>query len=89
MPDSSLVLMPISPGLGSQGRDLQLCMWELAEGRNAVVDSVRLESVGFCRSTVLADSTQRWTLAIPGRGSDEVSTFPPPPSPFTALSHLQ
>ncbi|XP_049620611.1 guanine nucleotide-binding protein subunit beta-like protein 1 isoform X2 [Suncus etruscus] len=64
--------------LSGQGRDLQLCMWELAEGRNAVVDSVRLESVGFCRSTILADSTQRWTLAIPGRGSSEVQILEMP-----------
>ncbi|KAJ8776709.1 hypothetical protein J1605_015298 [Eschrichtius robustus] len=59
--------------LDVQGRDLKLCVWDLAEGRNAVVDSVLLESVGFCRGSVLAGGLQRWMLAVPGRGSDEVS----------------
>ncbi|XP_042090827.1 guanine nucleotide-binding protein subunit beta-like protein 1 isoform X3 [Ovis aries] len=64
--------LPRGPQLLSQGRDLQLCVWDLAEGRGAVVDAVRLESVGFCRASVLAEGPQRWTLAVPGRGSDEV-----------------
>lgn len=63
----------LSLGFGSQGRDLKLCLWDLAEGRNAVVDSVCLESVGFCRSSVLAGGQQHWMLAVPGRGSNEVS----------------
>lgn len=37
------------------------------------MDSVLLESVGFCRGSVLAGGLQRWLLAVPGRGSDEVS----------------
>jgi hypothetical protein len=60
----------------SQGRDQRLCLWDLAEGRNAVVDSVHLESVGFCRSSVLADGQLHWTLAVPGKGTDEVRTSP-------------
>ncbi|XP_067555994.1 guanine nucleotide-binding protein subunit beta-like protein 1 isoform X2 [Pseudorca crassidens] len=62
----------------SQGRDLKLCVWDLAEGRNAVVDSVLLESVGFCRGSVLAGGLQRWLLAVPGRGSDEVQILEMP-----------
>lgn len=38
-----------------------------------MVDAVHLESVGFCRASVLAEGPQRWMLAVPGRGSDEVS----------------
>ena len=64
---------PVSSYFGSQGRDLKLCVWDLAEGRNAIVDSVLLESMGFCRGSVLAGGLQRWMLAVPGRGSDEVS----------------
>lgn len=64
---------PASSCSGSQGRDLQLCVWDLAEGRNAVVDAVRLESMGFCRASVLAEGPQRWLVAVPGRGNDEVS----------------
>uniref|UniRef100_A0A3Q1MAU3 G protein subunit beta 1 like n=1 Tax=Bos taurus TaxID=9913 RepID=A0A3Q1MAU3_BOVIN len=65
-----------APGTpAAQGRDLQLCVWDLAEGRNAVVDAVHLESVGFCRASVLAEGPQRWMLAVPGRGSDEVQVL--------------
>ncbi|XP_035870474.1 guanine nucleotide-binding protein subunit beta-like protein 1 isoform X3 [Phyllostomus discolor] len=66
-----LQTLPQGPQLLSQGRDLRLCLWDLAEGRNAVVDSVGLESVGFCKGSLLARGPQRWTLAVPGRGSDE------------------
>lgn len=64
--------LPRGPQLLSQGRDLQLCVWDLAEGRSAVVDAMHLESVGFCRASVLAEGPQRWMLAVPGRGNDEV-----------------
>uniref|UniRef100_A0A9L0SST2 G protein subunit beta 1 like n=1 Tax=Equus caballus TaxID=9796 RepID=A0A9L0SST2_HORSE len=70
----------VRPGIltSCQGRDLKLCLWDLGEGRNAVVDSVRLESIGFCRGSVLARGHQHWTLAVPGRGSDEVQILEMP-----------
>ncbi|KAG8521956.1 Guanine nucleotide-binding protein subunit beta-like protein 1 [Galemys pyrenaicus] len=69
----------LSPlGFGSQGRDLKLCLWDLAEGRNAVVDFLCLENVGFCRGSILAGEQQRWTLAVPGKGSDEVQILEMP-----------
>ncbi|XP_074062594.1 guanine nucleotide-binding protein subunit beta-like protein 1 isoform X2 [Macrotis lagotis] len=56
----------------SQGRDLKLCLWDLAEGRNAPVDSLSLDSVGFCKGSILTEGTQRcWLLAVPGKGMDE------------------
>jgi WD40 repeat protein len=67
-----LQLLSQGSQLHSQGRDQRLCLWDLAEGRNAVVDSVHLESVGFCRSSVLAYGQLHWTLAVPGKGTDEV-----------------
>ncbi|XP_042766157.1 guanine nucleotide-binding protein subunit beta-like protein 1 [Panthera leo] len=70
--------LPQGHQLLSQGRDLKLCLWDLAEGRNAVVDSMRLESMGFCRSTVLARGQGHWMLAMPGRGSDEVQILEMP-----------
>ncbi|XP_013373374.1 PREDICTED: guanine nucleotide-binding protein subunit beta-like protein 1 isoform X3 [Chinchilla lanigera] len=73
-----LQMLPQSPQLLSQGRDLRLCLWDLAEGRNAVVDSVCLESVGFCRSSVLAEGQARWMLAVPGKGTDEVQILEMP-----------
>lgn len=78
----------VSSWSGSQGRDLKLCLWDLAEGRNAVVDSMRLESMGFCRSTVLARGQRHWMLAMPGRGSDEVSTSPCGAPGSTSCWHL-
>ncbi|XP_065746559.1 guanine nucleotide-binding protein subunit beta-like protein 1 [Phocoena phocoena] len=73
-----LQTLPQGPQLLSQGRDLKLCVWDLAEGRNTVVDSVLLESVGFCRGSVLAAGLQRWMLAVPGRGIDEADSSPRP-----------
>lgn len=43
------------------------------------MDSVGLESVGFCRASILPRGQQRWMLAVPGGGSDEVSTSLPRP----------
>ncbi|XP_021500856.1 guanine nucleotide-binding protein subunit beta-like protein 1 isoform X2 [Meriones unguiculatus] len=62
----------------SQGRDLRLCVWDLAEGRNAIMDSVQLDSVGFCRSSVLTRGQLSWMLAVPGKGSDEVQILEMP-----------
>ncbi|EHH62319.1 Guanine nucleotide-binding protein subunit beta-like protein 1, partial [Macaca fascicularis] len=73
-----LQMLPQGHQLLSQGRDLKLCLWDLAEGRNAVVDSVRLESVGFCRSSILAGGQPRWMLAVPGKGGDEVQILEMP-----------
>ncbi|ELW64716.1 Guanine nucleotide-binding protein subunit beta-like protein 1 [Tupaia chinensis] len=70
-------LHTLSPGhqLLSQGRDLTLRLWDLAEGRNAVVDSVQLQSMGFCRSSVLAGGQSRWMLAVPGKDSEASGPF--------------
>ncbi|XP_047616438.1 guanine nucleotide-binding protein subunit beta-like protein 1 isoform X2 [Phacochoerus africanus] len=73
-----LQTLPQGPQLLSQGRDLKLCLWDLAEGRNTVVDSVHLESVGFCRGSILAGGQSRWMLAVPGSGSDEVQILEMP-----------
>uniref|UniRef100_A0A7N5K056 Thioredoxin reductase 2 n=1 Tax=Ailuropoda melanoleuca TaxID=9646 RepID=A0A7N5K056_AILME len=73
-----LQTLPQGHQLLSQGRDLKLRLWDLAEGRNAVVDSVPLESLGFCRSSVLARGQERWMLAVPGRGSEEVQILEMP-----------
>ncbi|XP_032731779.1 guanine nucleotide-binding protein subunit beta-like protein 1 isoform X4 [Lontra canadensis] len=73
-----LQTLPQGHQLLSQGRDLKLRLWDLAEGRNTIVDSVALESMGFCRSSVLAGAQERWMLAVPGRGSDEVQILEMP-----------
>lgn len=73
-----LKTLPEGHQLLSQGRDLQLCLWDLAEGRNTIMDSVQLDSVGFCRSSVLTRGQQCWMLAVPGKGSDEVQILEMP-----------
>uniref|UniRef100_A0A2R8MJG3 G protein subunit beta 1 like n=1 Tax=Callithrix jacchus TaxID=9483 RepID=A0A2R8MJG3_CALJA len=85
-----LQTLPQGHQLLSQGRDLKLCLWDLAEGRNAVVDSVPLESVGFCRSSILVQGQPRWMLAVPGKGSNEVRASPPeaPCSPNSSAHPL-
>ena len=52
------------------------------------MDSMHLESMGFCRSTVLARGQGHWMLAMPGRGSDEVSTSPCGAPGSTSCWHL-
>uniref|UniRef100_A0A8C0W3C8 Guanine nucleotide-binding protein subunit beta-like protein 1 n=1 Tax=Castor canadensis TaxID=51338 RepID=A0A8C0W3C8_CASCN len=73
-----LQFLPQGSQLLSQGRDQRLCLWDLTEGTNTVVDSVHLESVGFCRSSVLAYGQLHWTLAMPGKGTDEVQILEMP-----------
>nr|XP_045374001.1 guanine nucleotide-binding protein subunit beta-like protein 1 isoform X5 [Camelus bactrianus] len=73
-----LQTLPPGPQLLSQGKELCVCVCDLAEGRNAIVDSVCLESVGFCRGSVLACGPQRWMLAMPGKGGDEVQILEMP-----------
>ncbi|XP_072000590.1 guanine nucleotide-binding protein subunit beta-like protein 1 isoform X2 [Engystomops pustulosus] len=59
--------------LMSQGRDLQICTWNLAEGRNTVLGSIPLDSVGFCKCSLL--NTERCLLAIPGKESSQVQVI--------------
>lgn len=40
------------------------------------MDSVQLDSVGFCKSSILVREQLCWMLAVPGKGSDEVRTSP-------------
>ncbi|KAK1156590.1 guanine nucleotide-binding protein subunit beta-like protein 1 isoform X1 [Acipenser oxyrinchus oxyrinchus] len=50
----------------SQGHDLRVCMWDLAEGRSVVTDSILTESVGFCQCSLLDREGGHWLLAVPG-----------------------
>ncbi|KAJ8005817.1 hypothetical protein DPEC_G00121820 [Dallia pectoralis] len=56
----------------SQGRDMRVCQWDLAEGRSEVKDSVWTGSVGFCRCSLLETGPGRWLLAHPGEAMEEV-----------------
>uniref|UniRef100_A0A8C5MBL9 G protein subunit beta 1 like n=1 Tax=Leptobrachium leishanense TaxID=445787 RepID=A0A8C5MBL9_9ANUR len=57
----------------SQGRDLQICTWSLAEGRNEVIDTLPLENVGFCKSSLLM--TDPPLLAMPGKEGSQVQVL--------------
>ncbi|CAI5797347.1 guanine nucleotide-binding subunit beta 1 isoform X1 [Podarcis lilfordi] len=56
----------------SQGRDQNICLWDLAEGRSIVTDSVSTENIGFCKCSLLEVEERRWLLAMPWKGLEEV-----------------
>ncbi|XP_053225465.1 guanine nucleotide-binding protein subunit beta-like protein 1 isoform X2 [Podarcis raffonei] len=62
----------------SQGRDQNICLWDLAEGRSIVTDSVSTENIGFCKCSLLEVEERRWLLAMPWKGLEEpkVSSHP-------------
>nr|XP_021140201.1 guanine nucleotide-binding protein subunit beta-like protein 1 isoform X1 [Columba livia]XP_021140207.1 guanine nucleotide-binding protein subunit beta-like protein 1 isoform X1 [Columba livia]XP_021140214.1 guanine nucleotide-binding protein subunit beta-like protein 1 isoform X1 [Columba livia]XP_021140219.1 guanine nucleotide-binding protein subunit beta-like protein 1 isoform X1 [Columba livia]XP_021140220.1 guanine nucleotide-binding protein subunit beta-like protein 1 isoform X1 [Colum len=59
----------------SQGRDQRICMWDLAEGRTSVTDSVFTENVGFCRCSLLKVAQGRWLMAMAAKATDEVQVL--------------
>ncbi|KAG7489865.1 hypothetical protein JOB18_022328 [Solea senegalensis] len=56
----------------SQGRDMQVCQWDLREGRSEVVDSVWTGSVGFCQCSLLETSSGSSLLAFAGQQTEEI-----------------
>ncbi|XP_036383394.1 guanine nucleotide-binding protein subunit beta-like protein 1 [Megalops cyprinoides] len=57
----------------SQGRDMQVCTWDLSGGRCSVTDSFLTGSVGFCQCSLLETQPGRWLLAHPAAAMEEVS----------------
>uniref|UniRef100_A0A3Q4MPI1 Guanine nucleotide binding protein (G protein), beta polypeptide 1-like n=1 Tax=Neolamprologus brichardi TaxID=32507 RepID=A0A3Q4MPI1_NEOBR len=56
----------------SQGRDMQVCWWDVSEGRSELVESVRTGSVGFCQCSLLETSPANYLLAYAGEQTEEV-----------------
>ncbi|XP_044296830.1 guanine nucleotide-binding protein subunit beta-like protein 1 isoform X1 [Varanus komodoensis] len=56
----------------SQGRDQHVCLWDLAEGRNSVTDSLCTGNVGFCKGSLLEVAEGRWLLATAWKNLEEV-----------------
>ncbi|XP_062929292.1 guanine nucleotide-binding protein subunit beta-like protein 1 isoform X1 [Mobula hypostoma] len=56
----------------SQGRDSTVCMWDLTEGRKTVVDSIPLDSYGYCQCSLLDRGVGSYLLALPGKDLSEV-----------------
>ncbi|OXB85021.1 UNVERIFIED_CONTAM: hypothetical protein H355_016143, partial [Colinus virginianus] len=59
----------------SQGRDQRICVWDLAEGRTSVTDSVFTENVGFCRCSLLKVAQGRWLMATAAKALEEVQVL--------------
>ncbi|KAM4707128.1 guanine nucleotide-binding protein subunit beta-like protein 1 isoform 2-T2 [Discoglossus pictus] len=71
---SCLVQTACPPLLFSgQGRDFQICTWNLAEGRNEVIDRILMESVGFCKCSLL--KTESCLLGVPSRENSQVDVL--------------
>uniref|UniRef100_A0A3Q1F937 Guanine nucleotide binding protein (G protein), beta polypeptide 1-like n=1 Tax=Acanthochromis polyacanthus TaxID=80966 RepID=A0A3Q1F937_9TELE len=56
----------------SQGRDLQVCLWNLSEGRSELLESVWTGSVGFCQCSMLEISPSKYLLAFAGQQTEEI-----------------
>ncbi|KAM7416132.1 hypothetical protein PAMA_018280 [Pampus argenteus] len=59
----------------SQGRDMQVYLWDLSEGRSEVVDSVWTGSVGFCQCSLLETSHGTCLLAFAGQQTEEIKVI--------------
>lgn len=62
----------------SQGRDMQVCLWDLKEGRSAAVDSVWTGSVGFCQCSLVESSASNYLLAFAGPQTEEIKIIEMP-----------
>lgn len=51
---------------------MQVCQWDLREGRSEVVDSVWTGSVGFCQCSLLETRPGHYLLAFAGHQTEEV-----------------
>ncbi|XP_005936954.1 guanine nucleotide-binding protein subunit beta-like protein 1 [Haplochromis burtoni] len=56
----------------SQGRDMQVCRWDVSEGRSELVESVRTGSVGYCQCSLLEMSPANYLLAYAGEQTEEI-----------------
>lgn len=51
---------------------MQVCVWDLREGRSEVVDFVWTGSVGFCQCSTLETNPGNFLLAFAGEQTEEV-----------------
>lgn len=51
---------------------MQVCLWDLSEGRSDLVDSVWTGSVGFCQCALLETSPKHYLLALAGQQTEEI-----------------
>lgn len=51
---------------------MQVCRWDVSEGRSELVESVWTGSVGFCQCSLLETSPANYLLAYAGEQTEEV-----------------
>ncbi|KAK3538921.1 hypothetical protein QTP86_022743, partial [Hemibagrus guttatus] len=56
----------------SHGRDMQVCMWDLHEGRRTVTHSLHTGSVGFCQCSLLEGDGSKTLIALPAEKMEEI-----------------
>ncbi|KAM6930629.1 guanine nucleotide-binding protein subunit beta-like protein 1 [Xenentodon cancila] len=64
--------LKLTDTLISQGRDMQVCLWDLREGRCEAVESVWTGSFGFCQCSLLETSLTNCLLAFAGQQTEEI-----------------
>ncbi|XP_070571605.1 guanine nucleotide-binding protein subunit beta-like protein 1 isoform X2 [Ptychodera flava] len=58
----------------SQGRDCQINLWQLAEGRNDIIRRIPYESIGFCQCTFLQQGDDQ-LIAVAGKEPSVVELY--------------
>ncbi|CAG5920083.1 unnamed protein product [Menidia menidia] len=56
----------------SQGRDMQVCLWDLEEGRSEPLESLWTGSAGFCQCALLEAGPSKYLLAYAGQQTEEI-----------------
>ncbi|MCJ8747106.1 hypothetical protein PDJAM_G00149750 [Pangasius djambal] len=59
----------------SHGRDMQVCVWDLHEGRSTVAYSLHTGSVGFCQCCLLEADGSKTLLALPAENMEEIKVM--------------
>lgn len=67
------MLLSVCVCVFSHGRDMQVCVWDLHEGRSTVAHSLHTGSVGFCQCCLLEADGSKTLLALPAENMEEVS----------------
>uniref|UniRef100_A0A3P9HV44 Guanine nucleotide binding protein (G protein), beta polypeptide 1-like n=1 Tax=Oryzias latipes TaxID=8090 RepID=A0A3P9HV44_ORYLA len=62
----------------SQGRDMQVCMWDLRGGCGELVDSVFTGNFGFCQCSLIETDQTKSLLAFATQQSEEPDSGPGP-----------
>ncbi|TTH54100.1 Guanine nucleotide-binding protein subunit beta-like protein 1 [Bagarius yarrelli] len=59
----------------SQGRDMQVCVWDLHEGRRTAANTLPTGSVGFCQCCLLESEGNKTLIALPAENMEEIKVM--------------